>query len=117
MGKGTTAYVTTLGLPWTTGVVSVTAIEGPFPTAFHRSGYDNRTANGMGTIQLVAPQISKWDFPGRTTPWDRSTGAIGVLRVKFVPEPTGWVMLSVGVAFLSLLFKRRRYDRSYHTHV
>jgi hypothetical protein len=108
MGKGTTANVTTLGFPWTTGAVSIAATAGPFPTAFRRSGYDNRTAKGMGTIQLVAPQLARWEFPGRSTPWDRHTGAIGVLRVKFVPEPTGWVVMIAGVVFLAAVYRRQR---------
>jgi hypothetical protein len=107
-GDATTPSVTPVGFPWTTGTVSVTATAGPFPTRFRRSGYDNRTANGLGTIQMVAPQIVKWDFPNRSAPWDRYTGAIGILRLKFVPEPSGWVMMIAGVAFLSIGYKRRR---------
>jgi hypothetical protein len=30
------------------------------------------------------------------------------LRLKFVPEPSGWVMMIAGVAFLSIGYKRRR---------
>jgi hypothetical protein len=110
MGKATTAYITTLGLPWTTGAVSITATAGPFPTLFRRTGYDHRTAKGLGTIQLVAPQLVRWDFPNRAGPWDRHTGAIGILRIKFVPEPSGWVMLVGGVAFLMVLYRRQGRD-------
>jgi hypothetical protein len=87
MGKATTVYMTPWGLPWTTGMVSITATGGPFPTLFKRTGYDNRTSKGLGTIQMVAPQLVRWEFPNREAPWDRHTGAIGILRVKFVPEP------------------------------
>ena len=107
MGKVTTASITTLGLPWTTGAVSITATAGPFPTLFRRSGYDNRTAKGLGTIQLVAPQLVRWDFPNRSGPWDRHTGAIGILRIKFVPEPSGRVMLVAGMVLLSIIYRRR----------
>jgi hypothetical protein len=107
MGKATTAYITSLGLPWTTGMVSITATGGPFPTLFQRTGYDNRTAKGLGTIQLVAPQLVRWDFPDRDAPWDRHTGAIGILRIKFVPEPSGWVVLVAGIGILALLYRRR----------
>jgi hypothetical protein len=106
-GKATTAQITTLGFPWTTGVVSVTATGGPFPTSFRRSGYDNRTARGLGAIQLVAPQVVRWNFPGRSAPWDRHTGAIGILRIKFVPEPSGWVVLVTGVGILMVFYRRR----------
>jgi hypothetical protein len=108
MGDATTPEVISVGFPWTTGTVSVMATNGPFPTRLRRSGYDNRTANGFGTIQLVAPQIARWDFPNRGEPWDRYTGGIGILRVKFVPEPSGWVMMIAGIAFLSIGYKRRR---------
>ena len=108
MGDATTPEVISVGFSWTTGTVSVTATEGPFPTRLRRSGYDNRTANGLGTIQLVAPQIVKWDFPNRGEPWDRYTGGIGILRIKFVPEPSGWLMMIAGIAFLSIGHKRYR---------
>jgi hypothetical protein len=103
MGKATTASVTTLGLPWTTGEVSITATKGLFPTRFRRNGYDNRTAKGLGTIQMVAPQLVRWEFPNREAPWDRHTGAIGILKIKFVPEPPGWAMLLAGAGFLLVL--------------
>jgi len=108
MGKATTAYITSLGLPWTTGAVSITATAGPFPTLFRRTGYDHRTSMGLGTIQLVAPQLVRWDFPDRDAPWDRHTGAIGILRIKFVPEPSGWGMLIAGVGLLMTVARRRR---------
>jgi hypothetical protein len=107
MGKATTAHITALGLPWTTGAVSITATAGPFPTFFRRSGYDHRTARGLGTIQLVAPQLARWEFPNRSGPWDRHTGAIGILRIKFAPEPSGWMVLVAGVSFLSVAYRRR----------
>jgi hypothetical protein len=111
MGKATTASITSLGFPWTTGEVSITATGGPFPTLFRRNGYDNRTAKGLGTIQMVAPQLVRWEFPNRETPWDRHTGAIGILRIKFVPEPSGWVMLASGLAFLMMIYGWQRIRR------
>jgi hypothetical protein len=62
---------------------------------------------GQGTVQLVAPQLVKWDFPDRDVPWDRHTGAIGILRIKFVPEPSQLVMLAAGVGVLLALAKLR----------
>jgi len=108
MGRATTVYMTPWGLPWTTGVVSISATEGPFPTRFRRSGYDNRTANGLGTIQLVAPHLVQWDFRNRNEPWDRYTGTIGILRIQFVPEPAGWAMLAAGAGWIALFGRRRR---------
>jgi hypothetical protein len=108
MGKSTLARVTTAGLPWTTGTVTITATDGPFPTLFRRNGYDNRTAKGLGTIQMVAPQLARWEFPDREAPWDRHTGAIGILRIRFVPEPSGWAMLAAGAGWIALFCRRRR---------
>jgi hypothetical protein len=108
MGEATTAYITALGFPWTTGAASITATAGPFPTRFRRSGYDNRTAGGSGTIQLVAPQLVRWEFPNRDAPWDRHTGAIAILRVKFAPEPSGCAMLIAGAGILLVLYRRQR---------
>ncbi len=47
------------------------------------------------------------EFPDRSGPWDRHTGAIGILRIKFVPEPSGWVMLVVGIGMLVVLYRVR----------
>jgi hypothetical protein len=105
MGKATTVFMTPWGLPWTTGVVSITATAGPFPTLFRRTGYDHRTAKGLGTIQMVAPHLVRWEFANRSGPWDRHTGAIGILRIKFVPEPSGWVMFAVGMGILWMLYR------------
>jgi hypothetical protein len=106
MGKATTANITTLGLPWTTGMVTITATDGFFPTLFQRTGFDNRTSKGLGTIQLVSPQLVRWNFPDRDAPWDRHTGAIGILRVIFVPEPSAWLMLITGAVCLMVLYRR-----------
>jgi len=65
---------------------------------------------GLGTIQLVAPQLAKWEFPNRPAPWDRHTGAIGILRIKFIPEPSGWTMLSAGLGLLVVLYRVRGRD-------
>jgi hypothetical protein len=107
MGKAATASITAWGFPWTTGSVSITATAGPFPTLFRRQGYDNRTSQGLGTIQLVAPQIAQWSFPDRDAPWDRHTGAIGILTLRFVPEPRGWLMLVAGLGCLVALWRVR----------
>jgi hypothetical protein len=107
MGKATTVFMTPWGLPWTTGTVSITATAGPFPTLFRRTGYDHRTAKGLGTIQMVSPHLVRWEFANRDGPWDRHLGTIGILRIKFVPEPSGWVMLVTGVGLLMVLYRMR----------
>ena len=107
MGKATTAAITAWGFPWTTGMVTITATDGFFPTLFQRTGFDNRTSMGQGTVQLVAPQLVKWEFPDREAPWDRHTGVIGILQIKFVPEPNLLLVLGAGVGVLLALSRLR----------
>jgi hypothetical protein len=42
------------------------------------------------------------EFPDRSGPWDRHTGAIGILRIKFVPEPNPFLVLIYGVLLLAV---------------
>ncbi len=107
MEKATTAAITAWGFPWTTGTVSITATAGPFPTLFRRKGYDNRTPRGSGTVRLVTPHLTRWEFPDRASPWDRHTGAIGIMKLVFVPEPSRFLLLVVGLGFLAVLYRVR----------
>jgi hypothetical protein len=92
--------------PWTTGSVTVTAKgRGPDKTVHYAKGYDNRTpTGGYGTIQLVSPTLTRWLQPCCKF----ETGGIGILRIKFVPEPRVWVMLVAGGSSLGALYRRRR---------
>jgi hypothetical protein len=98
-----TSTVTVEGsrFPWTTGTVTVAATgRGPGDTVHYDHGYDNRnptSSGGKGTIQLVSPIITRW-FGTK----DIETGGIGVLRIKFVPEPQTWAMLIAGVSLLGV---------------
>jgi hypothetical protein len=56
---------------------------------------------------MVAPQLVRWEFPNREAPWDRHTGAIGILRIKFIPEPSQLLMLAAGTAMVFALAKLR----------
>jgi hypothetical protein len=91
---------------WTTGVAVVTAPGFGFTTVIQRTGYDNRNVNGFGTIQLVAPHLTNWFFGslGQTV---SSLGGISVMKLQFVPEPTGWMALGSGVLVLGLLDRVR----------
>jgi hypothetical protein len=106
--QGAYSAVTAIGsrFPWTTGSVTVTAIaRGPHKTIHYAHGYDNRntaTSLGKGTIQLVSPIITRW-----FSYTDYETAGIGVLRIKFVPEPQTWVMLVAGVSLLGMGFRMR----------
>jgi hypothetical protein len=91
--------------PWTTGSVTVTAKgRGPHKTVHYAKGYDNRTpTNGEGTIQLVSPVLTRWLQPGANF----ETGGIGILRIKFVPEPQALAMLVAGVSLLAVGYRVR----------
>jgi hypothetical protein len=92
--------------PWTTGSVTVTAARGgkwrwPHKTVHFAHGYDNRnttTPSGLGTIQLVSPVLTRWLQPAARF----ETAGIGILRIKFVPEPQTWMMLVAGASLLAL---------------
>jgi hypothetical protein len=97
--------------PWTTGAVTITAIgRGPHKTVHYAQGYDNRnvtsggefTSLGKGTIQLVSPVLTRWF--GYTF---YETAGIGVLRIKFIPEPQTWAMLVAGVSLLGVATRLR----------
>ncbi len=98
------AIVTAKGyrFPWTTGSVTVRAYDTPHNTVERRHGSDNRTALGKGTIQLVTPVLTRWIQTGAS---DQYTGGIGVLRLRFVPEPGKWMLLAAGLAMLGILYR------------
>jgi hypothetical protein len=102
-----TAYGNANGWRWTTGTVSVYASgdynlnSTLFPEHLMRAGYDNRSPSGGGTIQLVTPHLTSWGGPPSL-----EMGAIGVLRLKFAPEPSGLLLLLSGALMLVLLHRR-----------
>jgi len=76
-------------LAWTTGLAIVSGVRGAYPTIIARSGYDNRTSMGSGTVQLVSPHLVNWigltcPFSG-CTPRSETTAGIAILRLQFVP--------------------------------
>ena len=106
--SSTTAFVTARGVGWTTGTVSVEGTFGrPFPTSAARKGYDNRSVYGDGTIQLVTPLIVHWELSGSGSASNRGTGMIGILRLKFIPEPAGGLLLIAGIGLLGVLYRWR----------
>ncbi len=87
--------------PWTTGVVEVTASGGPQSTVLKRTGYDNRTPGGAGSIQMVSPALTRWKNPFM----DYYTGSIATMKLIFVPEPDAWLMLVSGIGSLAILYR------------
>ena len=106
---GFMSYVTgmVMGWPWTTGRVNVYAVgdylANPsfFPEYLYRTGYDNRTSQGGGTIQLVTPHLINWQG-------SLQFGAIGVLRLEVVPEPSSGLVLLAGAGLLGVLYRQRK---------
>jgi hypothetical protein len=90
--------------PWTTGMVAVTASGGPQATVLKRTGYDNRSPAGAGTIQLVSPALTRW----QNLYSDYYTGSIATLKIRLVPEPDGLLMLVAGICTLALLYRVNR---------
>jgi hypothetical protein len=103
-----TVSITGSRFPWTTGSVTVTAVgRGPHKTIHYAHGYDNRnttTPNGIGTIQLVSPLLTRWRQPALAI----DTGGVGILRIKFLPEPQAWAMLVAGASLLVVGNRMRR---------
>jgi hypothetical protein len=91
--------------PWATGSITLTATgRGPHKTVHYTKGSDNRTAtSGKGTIQMVTPVITRWLQPAVNF----ETGGVGILRIKFVPEPQTWAMLFAGVSLLGVGYRMR----------
>ena len=92
--------------PWTTGSVTVLATgRGPHKTVHYGHGYDNRTpTSGKGTIQLVTPVLTRWLQPC----CNFETGGVGILRIKFIPEPNTWMMLVAGASLLGVGTRLRK---------
>jgi hypothetical protein len=90
--------------PWATGNLTLTATgRGPVNTVAYTQGYDNRTASGKGTIQMVTPVITRWLQPSVNF----ETGGVGILRIRFIPEPQTWAMLFAGVSLLGVGYRMR----------
>jgi hypothetical protein len=87
--------------PWTTGTAEVTASGAPQATILKRTGHDNRTPAGAGSIQLVSPVLARWQNPSS----DYYTGSIAMMKLIFVPEPVAWLMLVGGLVTLALLYR------------
>ena len=98
-----TVMVQGFRFPWTTGSVTVSGLDAPHITVERRHGYDNRTPLGKGTIQLVTPLLTRWTQPAA----DQFTGGVGILRLRFVPEPGKSALLLVGLSMLGVLYRTR----------
>jgi len=104
LGLGGTLSYARFG-QWTTGVAQLTGVATASPgtrsTTISASGFDLRTPNGAGDLQLVTPIRIITDIG------EPDLGGFAVLNLKFVPEPNALLVLAAGLATL-LGLKRRR---------
>jgi len=101
---------------WTTGMATVfrkinlsTYSGGSTYYTFTRlqaSGYDTVTSMGLRNIQLVTPVLSHYMPPNPRIPY--TLGSIAILNLKFVPEPSAWLLLGTGGLFLFALHRAQR---------
>ena len=103
-----TATAQALALSWTTGTATITA-RGVFSTVMARAGFDNRDAHGYGVIQMVSPMLTRWIF--RNGEYSYFQGGIGIMRLRFTPEPHVWMLLGAGLSMLGLLYRANRRSR------
>jgi hypothetical protein len=96
---------------WTTGLVRLTGVATSYPgtrsTTLSQSGFDERTANGAGDLQVVTP--IRFTSAGVGQP-DR--GGFAVLQLHFVPEPDQLVLLGAGAMALLGLNRCRMSGRT-----
>lgn len=105
--------MTVVGAVWTDlGVTAmeqtktIQIVEAPFsiPVTVTATAFDNRTAGGAGTLQLVAPAVVQ--LLGGTL---GNLPVVGVLRLQFAPEPgTTLLFGSAVVALLAMARVRAR---------
>jgi hypothetical protein len=102
LGTNTITAIGT-GTLWTTGQVGAFAKTGAYETSLWRTGFDNRTVGGKGSIQLVTPSLTHWLSPG----WNKHSAQTGLLRIQ-VPEPGAVLLLAAGAAVLAVLHRVSR---------
>ena len=82
-------------------VFARTAVALGIPVTLTATAYDNRTAGGVGTVQLVAPATGDFGIFG-------SMPVFGVLQIRYTPEPGSLILLGSGLAALGAGVRRRR---------
>jgi hypothetical protein len=95
---------TDLGVSATTPTKTIQVMKSPagIPYTVTATAFDNRTAGGLGTLQLVVP-TSAQIFQGLL----EELPIVGVLTLQFVPEPGTLVLVGSGVIGL-VAFGRKR---------
>jgi hypothetical protein len=111
-GYGTGIQISVEGAPWTIGTGSVTGITtvNGGTSAATAQGFvhgptsgSSSTASVGGALRLVTPVKVETTLP----PPAEVLGMLGILTIRFIPEPGVVVLLASGVAGLVLLGRRR----------
>jgi hypothetical protein len=87
--------------PYQLGMVTVMGALNGSPSTVMGTGFDNRTALGQGTIQLVSPTIVALGALG-------SLAALATLTITFVPEPGTLLLLGMGLAGIAAVSRKSR---------
>jgi hypothetical protein len=77
--------------PYQLGMVTVMGALNGSPSTVMGTGFDNRTAGGVGTLQLVSPTSVGLGALG-------ALASLATLTITFVPEPGTLALLGIGLA-------------------
>lgn len=92
---------------WTTGALTLTDLQYIGPTSPTTAGFDQRTAGGLGFLQLVTPIRHETAGSSPLFPAGNRNGAFARLRLEFVPEPARFVMFAWGASLLFFAARQR----------
>jgi hypothetical protein len=94
------------GVTWMGGTAVFSAMSAALaiPFSVAATAFDNRTANGAGTLQLVAPTRANLGVFGFAP-------VFGVLTLTYTPEPGTLTLLGAGVAALAMIGRRKLEER------
>jgi hypothetical protein len=103
IGVGGTQMFNALGMlimgtpfanPYQLGMVTVMGVLQGVPSTVMGTGFDNRTAGGLGVLQLVSPTSFGFGALG-------SLASVATLSITIVPEPATALLLGAGLAALA----------------
>jgi len=111
VAPGATGSNQNYGFPWSTGTqlirgTGTSLAAGPGGGTFSLMGFDNRTAMGLGNIQLVSGGLAQSSIQG-----PNGTPNYSVMRLEFAPEPGAVTGLLAGAGLLGVVAWRRRQTR------